>query len=170
MPTKQLVIMEFERRVFDESYSRIFKCLTLIDDADLWKSPQGNIPPIGCLVLHLAGNARQWVLSALGGKPDNRVRDDEFLHQTNIRKSDLVFLLQNLRVQLQECLEELKESDLEKSYNIQGFNETGFSALIHVIEHFSYHTGQITTLTKMISNKETGYYSDFNLNQLNNLN
>lgn len=170
MNAKKLIVNEFERRVFDESYTRIFKCLTLIEDSDLWKSPQGNIPPIGCLILHLAGNARQWVLSALGDKPDNRVRDDEFMHHSNIRKTDLVFLLQNLRVQLKECLEDLDEKDMNRRYKIQGFNETGFSALVHVIEHFSYHTGQITTLTKMISNKETGYYADFNLNQLNNLN
>ena len=170
MSVKEQIVKEFERRVFEESYSRIFKCLTMIEDQDLWKSPQGNIPPIGCLALHLAGNARQWILAALGGKPDNRVRDDEFLHHTNIRKSDLVFLLQNLKVQIRETLEDLNESDITKRYRIQGFDETGFSALIHVIEHFSYHTGQITTLTKMISNKETGYYADFNLNQLNNLN
>lgn len=170
MSVKEQIVKEFERRVFDESYSRIFKCLTMIEDKDLWRSPQGNIPPIGCLVLHLAGNARQWVLASMGGQPDNRVRDDEFLQHTNIRKTDLVFLLQNLRVQIRECLSDLKESDMQKVYDIQGFKETGFSALIHVIEHFSYHTGQITTLTKMISNKETGYYADFNLNQLNNLN
>jgi uncharacterized damage-inducible protein DinB len=170
MSVKDQVVNEFERRVFEEFYSRIFKCLTLIEDKDLWKSPQGNIPPIGCLVLHLAGNARQWILSALGDKPDNRNREDEFMHHSNIRKTDLVFLLQNLKVQLKECLYDLDEASMTKKYQIQGFDETGFSAIIHVIEHFSYHTGQITTLAKMISNKETGYYADFNLNQLNNLN
>lgn len=170
MSVKDQVVKEFERRVFDESYSRIFKCLTMIEDKDLWRSPQGNIPPIGCLVLHLAGNARQWILAALGNKPDNRVRDEEFMHHSNIRKADLIFLLQNLRVQLKECLHDLDEEAITRSYKIQGFDETGFSAIVHVIEHFSYHTGQITTLTKMISNKETGYYADSNLNQLNNLN
>ena len=170
MSAEDRLILEFKRRVFEESYPRIFKCLTMIEDKDLWKSPQGNIPPIGCLILHIAGNARQWILSALGEKPDNRVRDEEFMNHPNIRKTDLIFLLQNLKIQLNECFNNLDETAINKHYKIKGFNETGFSAIIHVIEHFSYHTGQITTLTKMISNKETGYYTDFNLNQLNNLN
>lgn len=164
------VVREFEERVFEESYKRIFKCLSMVDDNHLWTSPQGNIPPIGCLILHVSGNARQWILASMGGKEDNRVRDDEFIRHNNIRKTDLVFLLQSLRIQLQDCLKEISDNDLERSYRIQGFDVTGFSAMVHVIEHFSYHTGQITTLTKLISNQETGYYAGLNLNNLNKLN
>jgi uncharacterized damage-inducible protein DinB len=61
----------------------------------------------------------------------------------------------------------MSENELFISKRIQGFNTSNFSAMIHVIEHFSYHTGQITTLTKWLTNKETGYYSKFDLNQLN---
>jgi uncharacterized damage-inducible protein DinB len=53
---------------------------------------------------------------------------------------------------------------------IQGFTVTGFSILIHVIEHFSYHTGQITTLTKWLTKQDTSFYGGIDLNQLNNLN
>ena len=91
MSAEGRLTLEFKRRVFVESYPRIFKCLTMIEDKVLWKSPQGNIPPIGCLILHIAGNARQWILSALGEKPDNRVRDEEFMNHPNIRKTDLIF-------------------------------------------------------------------------------
>ena len=38
---------------------------------------------------------------------------------------------------------------------------------VHVIEHFSYHTGQITTLTKWLTNKDTSFYSGVDLNKLN---
>ena len=164
---KDTLIKEFHLRVFDESYSRIYKCLTLLDEKDLWRSPQGNIPCVGCLILHLSGNARQWILSGLGGKPDNRNRDDEFIIHPDIRKSELVFLLENLKVQLKECLEDMENETLLRKHFIQGFEVTGFSAVIHVLEHISYHTGQITTLTKMLTLKETGYYSDFDLNKLN---
>ena len=88
----------------------------------------------------------------------------------NIRKSDFVFLLENLKVQLQTCLKELPEERLTDTLIIQDFNVSGFSALVHVIEHFSYHTGQITTLTKLYSNEETGYYSGLDLNARNQLN
>lgn len=170
MNTKQLLIKEFETRVFNESYERIYKCLSMIDDKDLWRSPGSNIPAIGNLILHLCGNARQWVLSGLGDKPDNRDRDQEFVVHAKIKKSELVFLLENLKINLKQTLSELDTKAIDRIYQIQGFEVTGFSVLIHVIEHFSYHTGQITTLTKWLTSQETGYYGGLDLNQLNNLN
>ena len=167
MSVKSLVVKEFERRVFEESYTRIFKCLSLLEEEKIWFSPGRQIPAIGNLVLHLCGNARQWILSGLGDRPDNRDRDQEFVIQHNIRKGELIFLLENLKVNVRQVLQELNENELENKVVIQGFPETGFSALVHVIEHFSYHTGQITTLTKLITNKDTGYYHGLNLNQLN---
>ncbi|MFN5032321.1 MAG: DinB family protein [Flavobacteriia bacterium] len=170
MKTKELLIKEFEHRLFNESYERIFKCLSMIEERDLWRSPVSTIPPIGNLILHLCGNARQWILSGLGDKLDNRDRDQEFVIQSNIKKSELIFLLQNLRVNLRQTILDIDPKVLDKNHSIQGFEVTGFSMLIHVIEHFSYHTGQITTLTKWLTNKETDFYGDIDLNQLNKLN
>lgn len=162
-----MIVSEFERRVFDESYVRIFKCLTLLDEKQVWQKLSPTTPAIGNLILHLCGNARQWVLSGIGGQEDNRHRDLEFQSQNNIRKADLIFLLENMRVNLKQTLKEMPEEMIQQKMLIQGFQETGFSVLIHVIEHFSYHTGQITTMTKIMTNKETGYYQGLNLNQLN---
>lgn len=170
MKLKEHIVKEFEFRVFEESYPRMYKCLSLLNDQQIWESPQGNIPAIGNLILHLCGNARQWILSGIGGEPDNRNRDDEFVLHNNIRKSDFIFLLENLKVNLQSCLREMPEAKLEERLIIQGFEVTGFSVLVHVLEHFSYHTGQITTLTKLYSDRDTGYYSGLNLNARNQLN
>jgi uncharacterized damage-inducible protein DinB len=167
---KDLLIKEFEFRVFEESYQRIYKCLSMIDDKQLWRSPSPNIPSVGNMILHLCGNARQWILSGIGNNPDNRDRDQEFIVQSNIKKADLVFLLQNMRINLQQTLREMDEKMLHIERSIQGFTVTGFSIIVHVLEHFSYHTGQITTLTKWLTNRDTSYYGDIDLNQLNNLN
>lgn len=170
MDSKQLILKEFETRVFIESYKRIYKCLSMIEDKDIWLSPNESIPSIGNLVLHLCGNARQWILSGLGDKTDNRVRSQEFLSHSNIKKSELVFLLENLKINLNQTFQQLDSSVMSRNYTIQGFNVTGFSVLVHVLEHFSYHTGQITILTKWITNKNTNYYGDIDLDQLNKLN
>jgi uncharacterized damage-inducible protein DinB len=167
MSEKTKIVNEFNRRVFEESYVRIAKCLIILEEKDIWKSPSIHIPSIGNLVLHLCGNARQWILAGIGGKMDNRNRDQEFVKQENIRKSDLIFLLENMKTNIRHVLQEMPESKLNQPMIIQGFQETGFSVLVHVIEHFSYHTGQITTLTKLFSGKETDFYSGMNLNQLN---
>lgn len=170
MISKQHVVDEFQTRVFDESYVRIYKCLSLLTEKQLWDSPHANIPSVGSLILHLSGNVRQWILSGLGGEVDNRNRDEEFKKHHNIRKADFIFLLENLKIQLKTCFNEMNDDILVKELEIQGFSVSGFSAIIHVVEHFSYHTGQITTLTKIYTNKETGFYSDLNLNTHNPLN
>ncbi|PHR31056.1 MAG: hypothetical protein COA38_08930 [Fluviicola sp.] len=170
MSLKKHLVHEFKIRVFEESYARIYKCLTMLNEKQLWSSPNSTIPSAGCQIMHLCGNARQWILSGLGELPDNRDRDQEFIVQENIRKSDFIFLLENLKSQLNRYFQELTEENLEEIYSIQGFNVTGFSAIAHVMEHFSYHTGQITLLTKIHTGKETGFYSEIDLNQHNNLN
>ncbi len=167
---KDLVVNEFQKRVFMESYERIYKCLTMIDEKSLWDSPNETIPSIGNMILHICGNARQWILSGIGGKEDNRDRDQEFVKQEKIKKSELVFLLENIKVNLRQTLHDMEPSVLEKEMILQGFNVTGFSAIVHVIEHFSYHTGQITTLTKYYTNRPTAYYGDVDLNVQNRLN
>lgn len=167
MDTKQALILEFDTRVFSENYVRIFKCLTLIEEKQLWLSPNNTIPSIGNLILHLCGNARQWILSGIGGREDNRNRNQEFVVQKNIRRSDLIFLLENLKSNIHQVLSEMRKEDLFAHKMIQGFNSSNFSSMIHVIEHFSYHTGQITILTKYFTNKETNYYSNIDLNRLN---
>jgi uncharacterized damage-inducible protein DinB len=167
MSVKEHVITEFDKRVFEESYPRIYRCLTMMTEEQLWKSPNDKIPSAGCLILHLCGNARQWILSGLGGREDNRDRNQEFIAQENIRKSDFIFLLENMKSQLKRCLDDLSEEDFNNIRSIQGFSVTGFSTAIHVIEHFSYHTGQITMLAKLHSNKETGYYTEVDLNKHN---
>ena len=170
MIRKEEVVKKFELRIFEESYKRIYKCLSMIDENQLWDSPNGNIPSIGCLILHLCGNARQWVLSGLCDMPDNRNREDEFVIHRNIRKSDFVFLLENLKMQLKDNLKDMPESQLVKHTKIQDFDVSGYSAITHVIEHFSYHTGQITFLAKLYSNQETNYYSGLDLGSNNRLN
>ena len=167
MEIKSLIHQEFERRVFNESYERIYKCLTMINDKDLWNSPNEQVPAIGNLMLHLCGNVRQWMLSGLGEKQDNRDRDQEFVKQDKIKKSELIFLLENLKVNVRQLLSDLSEDDLKRIYIIQGFHETGFSVVLHVIEHFSYHTGQIATLTKLHTGKSTGFFDGTDLNRHN---
>ena len=129
----------------------------MLTDEQLWKQPNPEIPAIGSLIMHLCGNARQWVLSGIGGLEDNRDRDSEFRQHPNIKKSELIFLLENLKMNIREELKDMKPEEVDKTFKIQGFSDTGFSVIVHVIEHFSYHTGQITTLTKLITNKKRGF-------------
>src|SRR5256885_7519644 len=74
-----------DRQFLDHSVSklnqltgRIETCLAKLNDEQVWARGSGNENAIGNLVLHLCGNLRQWILSGVGGQPDNRDRDAEF--------------------------------------------------------------------------------------------
>jgi uncharacterized damage-inducible protein DinB len=47
---------------------------------------------------------------------------------------------------------------------VQGFVESGLSILVHVVEHFSYHTGQLAYIVKSRKNVDLGFYRGKNLN------
>ena len=53
--------------------------------------------------------------------------------------------------------------DLLQRRPVQTFEETGISILIHVTEHFSYHTGQVAYITKMLTDKSLEFYAGVTL-------
>ena len=69
---------ETRRRLFKENLTRLQKCLSILNEEELWHRPNKNTVSAGNLVLHLTGNIRQWLLSGIGGEPDKRVRQSEF--------------------------------------------------------------------------------------------
>jgi uncharacterized damage-inducible protein DinB len=152
------LIKEFEIRVFDESYTRISKCLNLLNEDEIWYAPNDQITTVGNTVLHLIGNARQWIITGIGQEEDNRERDDEFKVDSRVTKVELESALTELQKDLEPVLFGLNNNQINKVTNVQGFEVSGFSILIHVIEHFSYHTGQISLLTKLMKNEDLGYY------------
>ena len=51
-----------------------------------------------------------------------------------------------------------------RSREVQGFTMSGIGVVIHVVEHLSYHTGQITYWTKLLKDRDLGFYQDIDLN------
>jgi uncharacterized damage-inducible protein DinB len=155
----ELVLKEVRRRILGEFIPRIEKCLILLSQDEVWFRPNDQSNSTGNLVLHVCGNARQWICSGLGNQPDNRIRQLEFDERGPISKTVLLDILKSCGEAIQSVLEMVKTQDLTKPITVQGFDETGISILIHVTEHFSYHTGQIVYLTKWLKNADLGFYS-----------
>ena len=157
------LIQEAKRRIFEESYPRIFSCLNELTEEQVWKSVNENTVSIGNLVLHLCGNMRQWILCGLGNQNDERERSLEFEERSKVSKEELKTLMLNLKKEVLKELENLNEPELLAQKSVQGFNEDGVSILVHVIEHFSYHTGQISYIVKAVKNIDLGYYKGIEL-------
>ncbi len=162
---KNVLINQFRERVFNESVPRLKRCLNELTDEEIWWRPNENSNAIGNLVLHLCGNARQWILSGLGGAPDMRERQTEFDQRAIIPKTDLLRLLDTLLAEINTLLNTLTTKELLRVRAVQIYHETGVSILIHVIEHFSYHVGQMTVIVKFLKNKQLGYYEGQDLSK-----
>lgn len=159
----EIIKAEFRKRLIDEGLFRITKCVDELNDEQLWYRHNDNTNPIGNIVLHLCGNVRQYIEAGINLSPDIRNRSEEFLISS---KMDRVELLQNISKVVHDAnavVQSLSIEDLEKKRIVQGFDHTVLSIIIHVIEHFSYHVGQITFFTKFVNDIDTGYYAGVDL-------
>lgn len=127
---------------------RIERCFELLSAEQIWWRPNRASNSAGNLALHLAGNVRQWIVSALGGAPDLRRRDQEFAERGPLPGPELVKALR-ASVKAACCvLRHLSAAELARVYRIQGLHVTGLNAIFHVVEHFAFHTGQIIFISK----------------------
>ena len=168
MSLPETITREVKYRLGEESVPRIKKCFDHLSEEEIWKRPNENLVSMGNLVLHLCGNVRQYILFGLGNAPDNRKRQEEFDHQVIISKETLLGKLDELMLEVNHVLDELPAESLTQKHNVQGRDITGFGILLHVVEHFSYHVGQITWYTKMIKDMDMKYYGNMDLNKTGN--
>ena len=156
---------QFNKRLYEESVVRIEKVLHMLSEDEIWHSPNEHANSIGNLILHLCGNVTQWIGTGIGGLPDIRERDLEFNTTKIYSKEFLINKLYGLKNTTDEALGSLKDDDiLLEARQVQGYDETVLSILIHVIEHFSYHTGQIAVIAKYLKAQDLGFYEGVDLN------
>ncbi len=148
-----------------EGQERIHRCVRLLDDEQIWRRPNVHVVSVGNLVLHLCGNVGQWINSTLGNRPDHRERDREFNERGPVDKRALLEKLDSTLVYAFDAINGLSELDLVRTWKVQGFTENGTDIVLHVVEHFSYHVGQITLHTKLMLDIDTGYYAGQDLDR-----
>ncbi|MEM8582972.1 MAG: DinB family protein [Bacteroidota bacterium] len=140
------------------NYERVERCLLVFEEDHIWMRENENTLSIGNQLLHLSGNLRQWVLHSLGGQVDDRNRAEEF---ATINGKSQKALMAELKSVVEACVsvaEAIDETELMRVRAVQAYTLTGLAALIHAVEHFSYHTGQIIQLTKMRYNISLDFY------------
>ncbi|MBL7692294.1 MAG: DUF1572 family protein [Flavipsychrobacter sp.] len=150
--------------VMKENVKRISICLAELSYEEIWQRPNSQLSSIGNLILHLCGNIGQYVLSSLGGKPDQRKRDDEFAATGGYTADKLLALIDDTVNRAATVMQELPEAELLRKRMVQGFNISGVGIVVHVTEHLSYHTAQIALHTKLLKKKDLGFYAGLNLN------
>jgi uncharacterized damage-inducible protein DinB len=150
-----------------ENLPRIIICINQLPETVIWQKPVAAGNAMGNLILHLCGNITQYIISGIGGEPDNRVRDNEFNATGGFGKAGLLQMLTETIQKATNIIAAATETDLLKIRMVQGFQLSGLGIIIHVTEHLSYHTGQIALFTKMHNNNDLGFYKDLDLNVKN---
>jgi len=138
-------------RVFltDHFLPKLLQCIEDMSDEDLWWRPNEESNSAGNLILHLCGNLREWILNAIGGGAFPRDRDAEFAARAPVPKAELLSEIRATVVDVDGVLAALPPDTLLKRFRIQGDTTSRLQAIYHVVEHFSYHLGQILFIYKL---------------------
>ena len=156
--TGQLFIRRSRYHLSQDFLPKIERCLELLKDEQIWwrANPQSN--SIGNLILHLSGNVRQWIVSGLGGAADSRDRHAEFAQRDVISREKLIIKLKQTLGDADAALAKFDVDKLLDRQSIQGCDVSALEAILHVVEHFSMHVGQIIYITKLLSASDLRLY------------
>jgi uncharacterized damage-inducible protein DinB len=141
-----------------QNTERIVTCLDRLTPEQVWSRGGENENAAGNLVLHLAGNVRQWIGSGVAGRENIRDRDSEFAARGQVSPDGLRALLQTNVDEAAAVIEKLTPERLAETIRVQGYEVTVLEAVYHVVDHFSQHTGQIIFATKLLTGADLGFY------------
>jgi len=154
----EIVQRELRRRLMEEQLPRISRCARLLGDERVWSRPSPNTNSVANLILHLCGNTTQWILAQFTGLEDRRRRDDEFSAREGRTVEQLCAELARVYGAACDAVDALSPAELLAPRSVQGYAETGLSAVLHVLEHTSGHAGQIYSWTKQVTGVDLAFY------------
>jgi len=145
-------VLSAARRFLTADYlPKIVSCLDALSEDDVWWRANPASNSIGNLVLHLDGSTRMWVVGIAGGRPVARDRASEFAERGPIAKDILLTRLRATLADADATLAGLNGDTLLERGESSREEVTVLWAILHAVEHFAMHTGQIILLAKQRS-------------------
>ena len=166
MSNEEKIVVELVNNALyrmDESTRMIQKSLDDITEDELWLKPNESLNSIANLMLHLCGNITQYIISSLGEADDIRNRDLEFTTSKSGTKTEVLKKLEETVNEAKRVIFDASMNQLLEVRSVQGFSFSGVGVIIHAVEHYSYHTGQIAFWVKQLKNKDLGFYDGIDL-------
>ena len=151
----------------EDKTQKIGTCLQELTEEEIWQRPNKSSNSVGNLILHLCGNITQYIISSLGETEDKRERDKEFSTPGGRSKKELFDLLTATVANVNEVINHTDPQKALHIRSVQGFEYSAIAIILHVVEHFSYHTGQIIFWVKLLKDKDLGFYANLDLNKKN---
>ncbi len=129
---------------------KIKHCLGQLDDGQLWWRPHESMNSIGNLLLHLAGNLRQWLDAGVGGTKDTRDRPAEFAQRQPIPRDEILLPLEQTIADAVATMSKLGAKQLVQQRRIQGFDTSVLAAIFDSVAHFRGHVQEIIHMTRCL--------------------
>jgi len=143
-----------------QDLSQIVCCAAVLGVEQIWSRPNEHTNSIGNLILHLTGNVRQWIVAGLGGESFERDRPAEFAERGPLPTDEIVKALTNVVERACTVIAGLDAESLARRRTIQDYDVSTLAAVFHVVEHFSFHTGQIIHATKWLADVDLSLYDE----------
>ena len=138
------------RECLAEGLRKIEHCVHQLNEDQVWWRPRPNMNTIANLMLHLAGNIRQWICHGVGGARDIRNRPEEFADRSELPKNNILSMLRSAVREADIVMEKLPPQKLTEPRRIQGFDTTVLAAIFDSVAHFRGHTQEIIHMTREI--------------------
>jgi uncharacterized damage-inducible protein DinB len=172
MPVALMFLRHARFRLLEDYFVKIASAIESLDEEQIWRRPNESSNSVGNLLLHLSGNVRQWIISGIGGVEDIRDRASEFAARGSATRGELVELVRAALDEANavlagienECAAANSDEPLQRICMPQSYEVTVHDAIFHVVEHFSYHAGQIVFAAKWLAEGQVSFYDDRRLN------
>jgi uncharacterized damage-inducible protein DinB len=161
-PELAALFLAFSRqKLFGQFWPRMKECVAPLSEEQIWWRPNDASNSVGNLLLHLNGNVGQWLVASFNKADDRRDRPAEFAAKEGATAAELLARLGATLEAAAQVLDRLTVEELLAEYEIQGYeNIRGLEAVYQVVEHFGLHYGQIVYITKLLTQKDLGFYKE----------
>ncbi len=144
------LFLDYSCRKLDMMTKDLLACMGKLTDEQVWERHAAHENAVGNLILHLCGNARQWVMHGVGGAEDVRVRDKEFSAVGGWTGAKLMELFDKTMTEARAVIAAVPAARLAEIVHPQGRKVSVLDAIYQVVGHVQQHAGQIILLTKQI--------------------
>jgi hypothetical protein len=138
------------RQSLAEGLHKIEHCAHQLNEEQVWWRPRPGMNSVANLMLHLAGNLRQWIASGVGGARDIRNRPEEFADRSELPKNNILSMLRSAVRDADNVMEKISPEKLTSPRRIQGFDTTVLAAIFDSVAHFRGHSQEIIHMTREI--------------------
>jgi hypothetical protein len=144
------IFLDVSCRRLGQMTEYLVACMEKLTDEQIWRRHGAYENAVGNLVLHLCGNARQWIMHGVGGEPDVRVRDKEFSTNGGMSGAELIALFESTMEEAKGLIAAAPAERMAERVTPQGRDVSALEAIYQVVTHVHQHVGQIILVTKQM--------------------